>query len=115
MPKVGRSVPTRANDHKSLTGMDIASGIAEIPRLWKIVSKESRPLRFSVSRFLATVRGKPCVRGRRITVSDVLEYLASGMTEAEILADFPELTIEDIRGCLAFAAERERRLLGSVA
>ena len=59
--------------------------------------------------------GKPCIRGLRITVSDVLEYLASGMTEAEILADFPELTIEDIRGCLAFAAERERRLLGSVA
>ena len=59
--------------------------------------------------------GKPCIRGLRITVSDVLEYLASGMTDAEILADFPELTIEDIRGCLAFAAERERRLLGSVA
>jgi uncharacterized protein (DUF433 family) len=59
--------------------------------------------------------GKPCVRGLRITVSDVLEYLASGMTEAEILADFPELTSEDIRACLAFAAERERRLLGSVA
>ena len=59
--------------------------------------------------------GKPCIRGLRITVSDVLEYLASGMTEAEILADFPELTIEDIRACLVFAAERERRLLGSVA
>jgi uncharacterized protein (DUF433 family) len=59
--------------------------------------------------------GKPCVRGLRITVSDVLEYLTSGMTEAEILADFPELTSEDIRACLAFAAERERRLLGSVA
>jgi len=59
--------------------------------------------------------GKPCIRGLRITVSDVLEYLASGMTEAEILADFPELTGEDIRACLAFAAERERRLLGSVA
>ena len=59
--------------------------------------------------------GKPCIRGLRITVSDVLEYLASGMTEAQILADFPELTIEDIRACLAFAAERERRLLGSVA
>ena len=59
--------------------------------------------------------GKPCVRGLRITVSDVLEYLASGMTEAQILDDFPELTIEDIRACLAFAAERERRLLGSVA
>jgi uncharacterized protein (DUF433 family) len=59
--------------------------------------------------------GKPCIRGLRITVSDVLEYLASGMTETEILADFPELTVEDIRACLAFAAERERRLLGSVA
>ena len=59
--------------------------------------------------------GKPCIRGLRITVSDVLEYLASGMTDAQILADFPELTIEDIRACLAFAAERERRLLGSVA
>ena len=59
--------------------------------------------------------GKPCIRGLRITVSDVLEYLASGMTEVEILADFPELTSEDIRACLVFAAERERRLLGSVA
>ncbi|MFM8893077.1 MAG: DUF433 domain-containing protein [Planctomycetia bacterium] len=59
--------------------------------------------------------GKPCIRGLRITVSDVLEYLAAGMTEAEILADFPELALEDIRACLAFAAERERRLLGSVA
>ena len=62
-----------------------------------------------------TRSGKPCIRGLRITVSDVLEYLASGMTEAAILADFPELAIEDIRACLAFAAERERRLLGSVA
>jgi len=62
-----------------------------------------------------TRSGKPCIRGLRITVSDVLEYLASGMSEAAILADFPELTIEDIRACLAFAAERERRLLGSVA
>ena len=59
--------------------------------------------------------GKPCIRGLRVTVSDVLEYLASGMTEAEILADFPELTSEDIRACLVFAAERERRLLGSIA
>jgi uncharacterized protein (DUF433 family) len=54
--------------------------------------------------------GKPCVRGLRITVYDVLDYLASGMTEAEILNDFPDLTAEDIRACLAFAAERERRL-----
>jgi uncharacterized protein (DUF433 family) len=53
--------------------------------------------------------GKPCVRGLRITVYDVLEYLASGMTESEILADFPDLTEADIRACLAFAADRERK------
>lgn len=55
--------------------------------------------------------GKPCIRGLRITVSDVLEYLASGMTEEEILADFPELEAEDIRACLVFAADRERKLM----
>jgi uncharacterized protein (DUF433 family) len=55
--------------------------------------------------------GKPCVRGLRITVQDVLEYMASGMTEAQILEDFPDLTADDIRACLAFAADRERRLM----
>ncbi len=55
--------------------------------------------------------GKPCIRGMRITVQDILEYLASGMTEDEILADFSELTRDDIRACLAFAADRERKLL----
>jgi uncharacterized protein (DUF433 family) len=55
--------------------------------------------------------GKPCIRGMRITVYDILEYLAGGMTEAEILADFSELTLVDIRACLAFAADRENRLL----
>jgi uncharacterized protein (DUF433 family) len=54
--------------------------------------------------------GKPCIRGTRMTVTDVLEYLASGMTKEEILADFPDLTAEDIRACLAFAADRERKL-----
>ncbi len=54
--------------------------------------------------------GKPCIRGTRMTVTDVLEYLAGGMTEAEILEDFPDLTAEDIRACLAFAADCERRL-----
>lgn len=54
--------------------------------------------------------GKPCIRGMRITVQDVLEYLAGGMTEEEILSDFPELTHEDIRACLTFAANRERQL-----
>ena len=59
--------------------------------------------------------GKPCIKGTRITVYDVLEYLAGGMTEDEILADFPDLTRDDIRACLAFAAVRERRLSNSVA
>lgn len=55
--------------------------------------------------------GKPCIRGMRMTVYDVLEYLASGMTQEEILEDFPYLTREDILACLAFAADREKRLL----
>lgn len=59
--------------------------------------------------------GKPCIRGLRITVYDVLDYLASGMTEQEILNDFPDLTPEDLRACLAFAADRERRLLSTPA
>lgn len=59
--------------------------------------------------------GKPCIKGTRITVYDVLEYLAGGMTEDEILSDFPDLTREDIRAALAFAAARERRLANSVA
>ncbi len=54
--------------------------------------------------------GKPCIRGLRITVYDVLGYLAAGMTHEEILRDFPYLTEQDIRACLAFAADRERKL-----
>lgn len=54
--------------------------------------------------------GRPCVRGLRVTVYDVLQSLASGMTHADILHDFPYLTEEDIRACLAFAADRERKL-----
>lgn len=57
--------------------------------------------------------GKPSVRGTRISVGDVLSYLASGMSENAILADFPQLVREDIRACLAFAAERERRLVSA--
>ena len=56
--------------------------------------------------------GQPCVRGMRITVRDVLEYLAGGMTVPELLADFPELTTEDVRACLAYAASH---LPGSAA
>ena len=58
--------------------------------------------------------GKPCIRGLRITVYDVLDYLASGMTEQEILNDFPELTSDDIKACLAFAADRERKLTSAL-
>lgn len=54
--------------------------------------------------------GKPCIKGTRITVYDVLEYLAGGMTEDQILHDFPALTREDIKAALAFAADRERKL-----
>jgi uncharacterized protein (DUF433 family) len=55
--------------------------------------------------------GKPCIRGLRITVYDILDYMASGMTTEQILMDFPDLTREDLRACLAFAADRERRLV----
>lgn len=57
--------------------------------------------------------GKPCIRGLRITVYDILDYLASGMSQEEILTDFPDLTPDDIRACLAFAADRERRLMSA--
>ena len=64
----------------------------------------------------STVRsGKPCIKGTRIAVYDVLEYLAGGMSEEQILGDFPDLTRDDIRAALAFAAARERRLANSVA
>jgi uncharacterized protein (DUF433 family) len=59
--------------------------------------------------------GKPCVRGTRLTVGDVLGTLAAGSTEAELLEDFPQLTHEDVLACLAFAAEREKRLITSPA
>lgn len=55
--------------------------------------------------------GKPCIRGMRISVADVLEYLASGMIIEEILADFPDLTRDDILACLAYAAARERGIV----
>ena len=59
--------------------------------------------------------GKPCIRGMRITVYDVLSYLAAGMSREEVLADLPYLTNEDISACLAFAAEREQRQLRVVS
>ena len=59
--------------------------------------------------------GKPCVRGTRLTVGDVLGYLAGGMSEADVLREFPQLSGGDIKACLAYAAERERRTLGAPA
>ena len=59
--------------------------------------------------------GKPVVRGTRITVTDVLEYLAGGMTPDDLLADFPDLAADDIRAVLLYAAERERRLFSAAA
>jgi uncharacterized protein (DUF433 family) len=59
--------------------------------------------------------GKPCIKGTRITVYDVLEYLVGGMSEEEILQDFPALSKEDIKAVLSFAAAREKRLSGSLA
>ncbi|MEM6459121.1 MAG: DUF433 domain-containing protein [Planctomycetota bacterium] len=60
-------------------------------------------------------RGRPCVRGMRIAVYDVLEYLAGWMSVVDIVRDFPELEPEDVRACLAFAAQRERLLSGRSA
>ncbi len=59
--------------------------------------------------------GKPCIRGTRITVYDILEYLAGGMSDDQILRDFPALTREDVRAALEFAADRERKLAASIA
>lgn len=59
--------------------------------------------------------GKPCIRGTRITVYDILEYLAGGMSEDQVLRDFPALTCEDVRAALKFAADRERKLAASAA
>ncbi len=59
--------------------------------------------------------GRPCIRHMRIAVADVLGWLAAGQTYAQIMSDFPELTEDDIRACLAFAADRERRLVTSLA
>jgi uncharacterized protein (DUF433 family) len=59
--------------------------------------------------------GKPCIRGTRIAVADVLDYLGGGMTVPDMLDDFPDLTVEDVQACLSFAADRERRLMFAIA
>ncbi len=59
--------------------------------------------------------GKPCVRGTRITVADVFDYLGGGMSAAEVLEDFPDLTAEDLQACFSFAADRERHIIVAAA
>jgi len=80
-----------------------------------VIPRDSYPVLIDYRQIITVEPGKkggrPCVRGLRITVSDVLDWLASGLTESEILQDHPDLTTDDIRACLAFAADRERRLL----
>ncbi len=78
----------------------------------KFVKKESYMVEYKsiIKRNPNKRFGKPCVRNTRITVFDVLGWLASGMTYDEIIYDFPELTIEDIKACLAYAADREHKL-----
>jgi uncharacterized protein (DUF433 family) len=81
---------------------------------WKDAARSANVAQMDYSRIITIEpgkrSGKPCIRGMRITVQDVLEYLAGGMTEDDIVRDFPELTRDDIKACLAFAADRERKL-----
>jgi uncharacterized protein (DUF433 family) len=112
----GEPPELKADGHRNLerlarvTGEGVQS-LGEIHRL--TVATQEAYASHVAYRDLITIEpgkrgGKPCVRGLRITVHDVLEYLASGMSEDEILRDFPDLTREDIRACLAFAADGER-------
>ena len=87
------------------------SGLISLPPLLEFRAKETMSYLDRITIEPGKRGGKPCIRGMRITVYDVLEYLASGMTEAQILEDFPELAPEDIRAVYEFAAQRERRLV----
>lgn len=90
-----------------------ALGRLSAAQFWTTLTRMSLLSRIAVD---PQVRfGKPCIRGTRISVGDVLGYLAGAMSEDEILQDFPQLTRDDIRACLAYAAERERRTLGTPA
>jgi uncharacterized protein (DUF433 family) len=94
-------------------GAPLAHAAAERPRKFSYSVTMDLLQRISID---PAVRfGKPCVRGTRLTVGDVLGVLAAGRAEAELLLDFPQLTHEDVLACLAFAAEREKRLITSAA
>ena len=90
-----------------------AAGRGRLPQLSQGCSLTSKSMDYQkrITIELGKRGGNPCTRGLRISVYDVLEYLASGMTEAEILQDFFDLTAEDVKACLAFAADRERQLI----
>ena len=94
-------------------GAPLAHAAAERPR--KSSYSVTMDLLQRISIDPAVRFGKPCVRGTRLTVGDVLGVLAAGRAEAELLLDFPQLTHEDVLACLAFAAEREKRLITSAA
>jgi uncharacterized protein (DUF433 family) len=113
-PSIQPSASVPAKGPVSLTAAESAAGTAtghEVATSSGFATFQGVDYRAIVTIEPGKRGGKPCIRGLRITVYDVLEYLASGMSEAEILADFPDLTSDDIRACLAFAADRERRLL----
>lgn len=90
----------------------IGLSIVVLPHLQKILWYDSAAMDYTS---IITIEpdkrsGKPCIRGTRMTVTDVLEYLAGGMSPDEIVAEFPDVSLDDIRACLAFAADRERKL-----
>lgn len=85
----------------------------KVPEVWRILDVMGLIDRISIDP--AVRSGKPCIRGTRIAVYDILEYLAGGMSEEQVVRDFPGLTSEDVRAALEFAAERERKLAASVA
>jgi uncharacterized protein (DUF433 family) len=90
---------------------DIGTGNAfAIAERWLVTESEGMTYSDIITIEPGKRGGKPCVRGLRITVYDVLEYLASGTLHADILRELPDLTEEDIRACLAYAADRERKL-----
>jgi len=82
-------------------------------REWRILESMNRLDRISIDP--AVRSGKPCIRGTRIAVYDILEYLAGGMSQNQVLRDFPALTREDVRAALEFAADRERKLAASAS
>ena len=94
----------------------VVVSLRRISEIWGFTGVEAAPILIDMDYSqIITIEpgkrsGKPCIRGTRMTVGDVLEYLASGMTHAEVLHDFPYLTEQDILACLSFAADRERKV-----